>query len=216
MIRRLRFTPVFLSISVWLVHVAAAQPAPTLTPDAEGYCQHAEFLGWSSDGVRAALAESYCRQPPPDAAFDTLFLVSREGRVLHWFIGPEAGASLPADTRARLVFGETFRRSGAKSPSGDLTARATVTGVSLAVSFLAKDTPAPAPMTREVKLPYPEWPLVGVPLVGEIFWSPDGGALAVTVKALRREPGGGTLAVAAVALFQLKPLPKASTAGMSP
>jgi hypothetical protein len=188
---------------------AAAAAKPSLTPDKEGFCQQTEFIGWASDGSEAAYAESFCRQPPPDAAFDTLYRVGRDGKLHFWLIGDQSGATLATDTRARLLFGTSVRKAGPKAPAGPLSATAKIEGDYLLVTFTSsdKDVKAPAPVSRELALPYAKWPYVKAPSVGELFWSPDGGALAVTLKAVRKEPAGGKLPVAAVAFVELRPLP---------
>lgn len=191
-------------------------PRPTLRPDAEGYCQNTEFIGWSRDGAEAAYAESYCRQPPPDAAYDTLYRVTRDGRIKSWLIGAEAGADMKADTRARLLYGDVLRKAGAAAPQGHLTARAAIDGDQLVVSFVAgkkaKGVTAPEPVSRPIQLPYPGWELAKAPTVAAIHWSPDGGALAVTVKAVRKEPGGGRLPVAGVHFIEIAPLARPTNA----
>ncbi len=192
--------------------VAVPHPAiPSLKPDREGYCQKTDFVGWSKDGSEAAIGESYCKDPPPDAAWDTLFRLTRDGRIKSWLIGPQAGARLKPETRGRLLFGQVYRMPGARAPRGPFSADAKVDGAYLIVAFRSKNpkVPAPPPVNRALKLPYAKWPTVKPAHVGRLYWSPDGGALAVTVDAVKREPRGGRLEVAEVVLFEIAPLGRA-------
>jgi hypothetical protein len=183
--------------------VEGAGPRPSLRPDAAGYCQRTEFLAWSADGTQAAYSESYCAEPPPDAPYDALNLVARDGTILQRTVGAQAGAALGRETRGRLLFAQPVRKEGAKGPDGRV-ARVTTSGDSLRLEL-----PGLAPFAAPLALPYPTWPLAEPPKVAGVYWAPDGRALAVEVRAARREPRGGKLGVSAV-YFAEAPAPAAA------
>lgn len=176
------------------------KPHPALPADAAGYCQRTEFLGWSEDGTQAAYSESYCRSPPPDAAFDALNLVARDGTILRRIVGKEAGATLPPETRARLLLERFHRREGAKAPDGRV-AKAAIAGTTLRL-----EVPGTAAFSAPLVLPYAAWALAAPPTVAGIYWAPDSRAVAVEVRAVRREPGGGSLTVGAVYFAEAPPV----------
>lgn len=184
---------------------AQDEPAPTLPADKDGYCQRTEFIGWSADGSRAAYSVSYCRQPPVDAAYDTLFVTARNGAVKQWFTGAQAGATMAVETRARLLFGEFFRKAGAKAPKGALSAQVRLEGEYLLVSFASADenVKAPRPLSQALQLPYPEWPDLQPPKPGAVYWSPDGQALAITLEGVKKTPAGGRLPVRSIYFAEL-------------
>src|SRR5690606_22375909 len=112
---------------------ARQRPVPLLKPDADGHCQRTEFVGWSSDGSEAAYSVSYCREPPPDVAYDTLLVVDRKGVPKRWLVGEESGATLPVEKRGEKL-GSFTRRDSTRSPDRSLTAVPMVKGDRLLVT----------------------------------------------------------------------------------
>lgn len=175
------------------------RPVPLLTPDADGYCQRTEFVGWSSDGSEAAYSVSYCREPPPDVAYDTLLVVDRKGVPKRWFVGEESGATNPVQARAEKL-GGFQRNESTRSPDRSLTAVPVVKDNRLLVTLVRAEGPGEVieELSAPAVLPYSGWKVVSPPKADAVYWSPDGGALAVEVRAVKRKPTGGTLPVATV------------------